>query len=187
MFIGVLMTGLPFSMAVTLLLYLPSLLRNRRRRPVLRHLALYAFWCFCLLAVYATLLIWFLVDPFPFPPPYYFLNLAPFDWLWNTYEMGWERMAGQLILNILMFVPVGMLLPVVFRRMRSLGWAALGALGFTVAIETVQYFIGRSADIDDVIMNVLGGLIGYSVFALCNRLLRDKLWWRKMLGTAVIR
>ena len=41
----------------------------------------------------------------------------------------------------------------------------------TFGIEFLQYFMGRSADIDDVITNFLGGLIGYILFLAFNKLL----------------
>ena len=47
--------------------------------------------------------------------------------------------------------------------------------------ETLQYFLGRSADIDDVIMNTLGGVIGYGAFRLANRAFRGQAWWKQML------
>ena len=36
-----------------------------------------------------------------------------------------------------------------------------------------------SADIDDVIMNTVGGMIGFGIYAGMNRLFRQKNWWRK--------
>ena len=44
----------------------------------------------------------------------------------------------------------------------------------TTLIETMQYFIGRSADIDDVIMNTIGGLLGYLLFWIGKNLLGRK-------------
>ena len=93
-----------------------------------------------------------------------------------------ERMASQLVLNILMFVPFGLLLPMVFPRLRACWKTLLAALGITVLIEVLQYFTGRSADIDDVIMNVLGAVMGYGLFALLNKALQSRKWWQNMLG-----
>lgn len=183
MFFGVLITGLPFSLAVGALFYLPLFLWHKKEHwPALRHLAAYALTCFGILVIYATLLI----GGVNFMPPYYFLNLLPFEWLRHPYEMGVERMASQLTLNILMFVPFGILLPTVFQRFRRFWKTTLGALCITVAIETLQYFTGRSADIDDVIMNVLGAMAGYGIFAILNRFLKKKVWWNQMLGIAPV-
>ena len=98
MFLGVLITGIPFSLVLGALLYFPFFLWKRKLHlSALRHLTVYALICFSILVFDATLLI----GGINFMPPYYFLNLAPFEWLRHPYEMGMERMASQLVLNIL--------------------------------------------------------------------------------------
>jgi len=52
----------------------------------------------------------------------------------------------------------------------------------TFSIEFIQYFMGRVADIDDVLENLLGGMIGYGIFAAFNQLLKSKIWWGKLIG-----
>ena len=90
-------------------------------------------------------------------------------------------MIRQLLLNIVMFIPLGFLLPVTAEKARK-GRVTLSiVLLSTLAIETLQYFLGRSADIDDVIMNTLGGVIGYGAFRLANRAFRGQAWWKQML------
>ena len=51
----------------------------------------------------------------------------------------------------------------------------------TFGIEFFQYFIGRSADVDDVITNFLGGLIGYIVFYMFNKIFEKKKFWKKFI------
>ncbi|WIX83286.1 VanZ family protein [Amycolatopsis carbonis] len=59
--------------------------------------------------------------------------------------------------NIALFVPLGFLASVVTRRKA----AVIAALaGLSVVIEIVQYFVGRSADVDDVLLNTLGAALG---------------------------
>ena len=41
--------------------------------------------------------------------------------------------------------------------------------------------IGRSADVDDVIRNFLGGILGYGCYVLLSRYLADTPWWNAML------
>lgn len=60
--------------------------------------------------------------------------------------------------NVLLFVPLGLLAPV---ALGWGGWRTLGASGvLSLLIEGAQLAIGRSADVDDVILNVLGAVIG---------------------------
>ncbi len=70
-----------------------------------------------------------------------------------------------LIENILLFIPFGVLAPLTSRRLqngiRVLAGAAIGSLG----IEVLQYvFQCGKTEIDDVILNCLGAMIGYAVF-----------------------
>jgi len=135
----------------------------------------------CVLSLLYLTVLWYWPD-ISFQPEYYFLNLRPFVWVTECYTMGLRRMLQQLAMNIVMFVPYGLLLPTVFQRLRTWWKTGLTALASTVLIETTQYFIGRSADIDDVIMNLTGGLLGYGLFFLLNRALNKSGRWQSMLG-----
>jgi len=96
------------------------------------------------------------------------LDLVPFTWA----EGGWARIASEVIPNILMFVPFGFFMPMVFSWAKK-WYKAIGVtLLFSVCVETIQFFIGRAADIDDVMMNVLGGTIGYGFFLMFSALIK---------------
>ena len=58
--------------------------------------------------------------------------------------------------NILLFFPLGIFLPLVWRHLRF--WRAIQfAIALSISIELIQYLSGyRSADVNDVILNVLG-------------------------------
>jgi len=165
-------------------IYAPFAVRAGRggRRNVWFHLARFAL-VGCVLSLAYLTILWYYPD-ITFHPQWHFLNLRPFVWVTECYAMGMRRMIGQLLTNVVMFVPYGLLLPVVFGKLRSWWRAGLVVLASTCLIETIQYFIGRSADIDDVIMNLAGGLLGYGLFALLDRVLGCRDWWRVMLGRA---
>lgn len=170
MLLGFVIAILPPIAAVSALIYLPYLLYSNRRygkKKFSYHFIKYTFVGYCISLVYLTIL-WYYPD-ITFSPDHHFLNLRPFVWMYEVYDMGVKKMAEQLILNIGMFIPYGLLLPLAFRRMQSLWKVALNILCSTVMIETVQYFIGRSADIDDVIMNLTGGLLGYLLYTFLTR------------------
>ena len=68
--------------------------------------------------------------------------------------------------NVLIFVPLGFLPPLLWKKWRHL-WATLPlCAGVSLLIEFLQLFLGRSVDVDDLILNVLGGLMGYILFCL---------------------
>lgn len=101
-------------------------------------------------------------------------NFYPFISIFNIYEMGLMNMVKQIALNIGLFIPLGFLLPSLFRVFHSVVNTLLVTLITTISIEVIQYFIGRSADIDDVIMNFFGGIIGYILYIIFMKLICKK-------------
>lgn len=72
----------------------------------------------------------------------------------------------NLLANAVLFVPLGFLLPLLSPRFRSLPAMLFVGIGGPIAVETIQLFIGRSTDIDDVILNAAGCLAGYLLWYL---------------------
>ena len=83
------------------------------------------------------------------------MNLIPLGWLFQPYSMGVASTMQQMAINFIMFVPFTFFLATVLSR-RNLWKVMAIALIVNVSIETFQYFTGRSADIDDLIMNLFG-------------------------------
>lgn len=174
---------LPAVLLFSLVLYLPypiMLWVEKRRLPLVRHASLYLLACTAAMVLYATIFWYgFSLD---FSVDYHMLNLIPLSWLFEPYTMGVPRMLEQLALNIVMFVPLGLLLPVALPSLRRFRRTAAVCLAITLAIETLQYFTGRSADIDDVLLNLLGGMLGYALFALLRARLSERPWFSAALG-----
>lgn len=88
----------------------------------------------------------------------YEFNSTLLEIVQGTYTAGnwvWAMIAG----NVLMLVPFGFLAPLLWERLR--GWRVLPAgLGLILAIELLQPFTGRSFDVDDILLNFLGVLVG---------------------------
>lgn len=75
-----------------------------------------------------------------------------------------ENLAG----NILAFVPFGFLLPLVRKTESNLADVFANALILVVGIEVFQLFSAFGAfDVDDIILNCLGAVIGYFVYNIC--------------------
>ena len=69
--------------------------------------------------------------------------------------------------NILMFIPLGFLLPRVFPKLPSLPRVLLATAAIITAVELLQLFtLVGSCDIDDLILNVLGSAMGYRLHKL---------------------
>lgn len=80
-----------------------------------------------------------------------------------------------IILNIIMFVPMGVLLPCVFKKAESFGVTALLFLALTLTIEIIQISLpGRAFDIDDVLFNAIGAVLGYAFYVAFLRIFKKK-------------
>jgi glycopeptide antibiotics resistance protein len=104
-------------------------------------------------------------------------NFVPFKTI-MSYLLGEHgRLIGiaNLAGNIILFVPIGFLVPLVYRKMtwqKSLALAVVASL----AIEGIEVLLRVGIfDIDDVILNVLGVMMGYWVFAILAKWARPSL------------
>lgn len=102
-------------------------------------------------------------------------NLIPFKTIWqylsgsleSYYGASWKHTALINILgNVLLFVPIGFLLPITNKRFNRFKNVVLFGFIFIALIEILQFFTGRSADIDDCIMNIIGVMLGYLILQL---------------------
>lgn len=75
----------------------------------------------------------------------------------------------NFLLNALLFLPLGIFLPVLWRSFRRRGTAVGFGLGLSLAIELLQLFNFRLTDVDDLIANTLGALLGYLLFVWMDR------------------
>lgn len=91
--------------------------------------------------------------------PQFQINLIPLS--------GLERYSVQYILNIFLFLPLGLLLPILWEPFRKFRNSLLAGFGLSLFIEVSQLFTFRSTDIDDLIMNTLGTVIGFLIIRFC--------------------
>ncbi|MEG1525360.1 MAG: VanZ family protein [Clostridia bacterium] len=93
------------------------------------------------------------------------VNLSLFFGYADAFETG-SALAFQLIIfNILMFLPLGFLLPPLSKRLNSLFAVLLCALTFSLLIECTQYFSRTGIfELDDLFHNTLGAVLGYCIY-----------------------
>lgn len=93
-------------------------------------------------------------------------NFSPF-WSYEAIGKGKEDLIAENLINMIVFVPVGMILGSLLRVKKSWLITLLFGMGISVLIEVLQFVLKRGfAEVDDVIHNTLGGLIGYGVYRL---------------------
>lgn len=77
-----------------------------------------------------------------------------------------EEMLINIWGNLLLFIPYGFFLPLLWRRYRHPLHLALMCLLLPLCIEISQLFIHRTTDVDDVLLNFVGGMMGGGLFAV---------------------
>jgi glycopeptide antibiotics resistance protein len=93
------------------------------------------------------------------------INLIPFVYLLD-YDVR-AHMIYNVFGNIMMFVPTGIVLPVLYKRLDNFFKVAGTGLLISLAIEILQLpFADRTSDVDDLILNTLGVVIGYVLFVI---------------------
>ncbi|EUJ31888.1 VanZ family protein [Listeria cornellensis] len=111
------------------------------------------------------------------------VNIIPFAAMGDIYTQmgdgGRNHALYQVIGNIIMFIPLGCLYPLCSKcrvSWKRMFWISLSASLFIELSQLAQNIVFqtafRSADIDDVILNVSGGFIGYALFRLCKPLFK---------------
>ncbi len=90
------------------------------------------------------------------------VNLIPFRSMANDWHTGGWPFVVNFVGNIVAFVPLGLLPPLVRKRPTALWQVALFSLAISLSIEGGQLVSGRRVtDVDDLILNTLGGALGY--------------------------
>ena len=114
-------------------------------------------------------LVFDIATAFPFR-----VNLLP---LVNLFDYDSKR---DLLLNVIgnaaMFVPSGIVLPIVYKRLNTFWKVLLAGIGISLCIEIIQLpFSVRATDIDDLILNTIGVIAGYGIYASIRCVRRTKL------------
>jgi len=88
------------------------------------------------------------------------LTLIPFLPMINDFK--------NTILNIILFVPLGFMLPFLWKKYNSLKATLMFGLSTSLAIELLQILTYRATDINDLIANTFGIILGYLIFKLTS-------------------
>ena len=89
-------------------------------------------------------------------------NFVPFKEIFR-YDIGSTKFLKNVLGNIALFIPYGFLSSY-FLNNKKFGVITILTIITTLTIETVQYYIGRVFDIDDIILNLVGSIVGFLVF-----------------------
>lgn len=148
-------------------LFIWLFVRKRMPRPV---------YLFDIFYIYSAFVVFLTMRPFYFQFPNHIrkfhFDVKPFYHLWHMAD---GYLAYQLLYslgNILMFVPLGFLIPLLFKKMNR--WFYVLVIGFSCSlmIEIVQalFTLTRRGTVDDLFFNTLGALLGYISFQIGSKM-----------------
>ena len=106
---------------------------------------------------------------------YGYNNFIPFKEIMR-YDIAAPLFWRNVVGNIVVFAPFGYIITdIIYMFTKRMN--VFISFGFTVlmssSIEFIQMFIGRSFDIDDIILNSLGGLIGFIAFVIMKKIFKE--------------
>lgn len=171
---------------IILIVYMISLIKSIKAKDgIIKYFFLSSFYVYIFLVIAITI--------FPLPIDSKLIadrreifvphnNYIPFKSLINLLNSKnlltiFRNVAG----NVIMFMPLGVLAPILFKRVRSIKNIFMISLLCSLTIEFSQFIISyiltisyKVTDIDDIILNIIGGLLGFIVYKLSLVVLNKK-------------
>ena len=90
------------------------------------------------------------------------MNLVPFQEIMR-YKIGSPNFYTNVVGNILVFIPFGYFVSG-YIKASKISHILIVSATTSFVVEVVQKYIGRSFDIDDILLNVVGAIIGFLIF-----------------------
>lgn len=106
------------------------------------------------------------------------INIIPFATIVDYFAFGNKVISVEnLVGNMIIFIPLGFLLPILIEKFRKITILLLVSLGFSLSFETIQllYPMLGSFDVDDLILNTFGALLGYFGFITSKKFTPSKM------------
>lgn len=149
-----------------------------KKKKTLKTIILDTLFYAYIIMVFGTTLFPIQNFPLTYPPGHNFIPLDTIKYLITHLprSIAIKQIAG----NLIMFMPFGFLIPF-FAKKKPLIKCMYLAVGFAILIEFLQFILGvtfvgsqyRSVDIDDVILNFTGAIIGYGIFKITPHFIKD--------------
>ena len=99
-------------------------------------------------------------------------NFIPFKEILRYSSISNPLFIRNVIGNIILFVPFGFLMSdLINAKSGKINFIVISILTLitSLSIETIQMYIGRSFDIDDILLNYVGSILGYLLFKIINK------------------
>ncbi|HIR59896.1 MAG TPA: VanZ family protein [Candidatus Onthousia excrementipullorum] len=117
-------------------------------------------------------------------------NLIPFREMFR-YDLGSRLFLKNVLGNIIMFLPYGFFTSYFLKEKKLLPIFILTAVA-SLTIESTQLMIGRVFDIDDILLNIVGGILGHYLYIvilkigdMCPRVLQRE-WFLNLVSIILL-
>lgn len=101
-------------------------------------------------------------------------ELSPF-WSYTAIQEGRQELLAENIMNVIVFIPIGMILGSLLRVKGSWLIALLIGCGISVTIEAMQFFLMRGfSELDDVMHNTLGCILGFGIMKILRIIFKTR-------------
>ena len=117
-------------------------------------------------------------------------NLIPFREMFR-YNLGSRLFLKNVLGNIIMFLPYGFFTSYFLKEKKLLPIFILTAVA-SLTIESTQLMIGRVFDIDDILLNIVGGILGHYLYIvilkigdMCPRVLQRE-WFLNLVSIILL-
>ena len=135
----------------------------------------------CLFLLYLTGLVYFLffAEEYGRSAAVVGYNTRPFREILR-YLRYWKILGLRTVIlnlagNVIGFLPFGFIVPVMHKKMESFWKVSLLGFLFSLCVETIQLITKVGCfDVDDLMLNTLGAMIGCGAFLICNKFRRWK-------------
>lgn len=118
------------------------------------------------------------------------VNLIPFYTIWEFItdsNISFMRAIANIIGNVCIFIPMGIFFPILFKKLSKRNIFTV-IVFISLAFEAIQYiFALGSSDIDDIILNSLGGIIGITIYINMTKLFPNNITkFKAIIGTSLV-
>lgn len=99
-------------------------------------------------------------------------NFIPFREMFR-YSVTSKLFYRNVIGNMVLFIPFGYFVNY-YCKTKKISYSLILSIIISVTIEIIQLMLGRCFDIDDIILNVFGGLVGYLIYLISETIFSKK-------------
>lgn len=158
-----LLCGFMPAIAVLVLYYI--FLHLKGKGQTLGHIALSCAFSFYLTGILTMTGIWYMsaFDPRIIYIPFADMIRGPVD----------------TVLNVILFIPLGIFLPLLYKKYDKIGKIVLIGFLISTSIEIVQMFGCGATDINDLITNTVGACLGFCIYKVLYKIIPET-WFEKI-------